>query len=176
MPWPKPPRSPPRGAERAASRDVVVDQLFITLELVPATALLRTQAAGGEPKAQYQLGIAYKEGAGVEKDLGQAASWFARAAAQGDARAKYQMARVCGLRKDVWVVVRRCEIAAAQGDRGSMYRLGELYQAGITVLQSAARARGCYARAAAKGHPGAAQALKEMQLVRDIMPRGVGWR
>ena len=57
-----------------------------------------------------------------------------------------------------------------------MYRLGELYQAGITVLQSAARARGCYARAAAKGHPGAAQALKEMQLVRDIMPRGVGWR
>ncbi len=46
--------------------------------------LLQRKAEEGHARAQYELGLAYYRGDGVEKDLAKARHWLANAAAQGD--------------------------------------------------------------------------------------------
>jgi hypothetical protein len=54
---------------------------------------LRIAAERGEPTAQQLLGDRYRAGRGVEKNLEQAATWYRRAADQGNAEALCQLAR-----------------------------------------------------------------------------------
>lgn len=42
----------------------------------------------GHAEAQYNLGVCHEHGYGVEKDLGQAADWYRKAAAQKHAKAQ----------------------------------------------------------------------------------------
>jgi hypothetical protein len=49
---------------------------------------MRHAAGQGDPKAQYAMGRAYRDGVGVPADTARAASWFVRAAAQGYAPAQ----------------------------------------------------------------------------------------
>jgi len=44
---------------------------------------LKKQANNGDARAQYNLGIMYKKGQGVEKDYKEAVKWFELAADQG---------------------------------------------------------------------------------------------
>jgi TPR repeat protein len=48
-----------------------------------AAQLMEEAALGGVPQAQFFLGNAYKSGLGVEKDLGKAVFWWAKAAEYG---------------------------------------------------------------------------------------------
>lgn len=48
-----------------------------------AIAALRQEADGGDPEAQYELGMAYVVGVGVERDPKAAAAWMEKAALQG---------------------------------------------------------------------------------------------
>jgi TPR repeat protein len=48
-----------------------------------AAQLMEEAALGGVPQAQYFLGNAYKTGRGVDKDLGKAVFWWAKAAEYG---------------------------------------------------------------------------------------------
>ena len=50
-------------------------------------AFLETAASTGSAKAAFELGEAYNEGAGVERDLVQARVWYAKAAGNGDTEA-----------------------------------------------------------------------------------------
>ncbi len=59
-----------------------------------ATAIVRRQAEGGDPYAQYFLGLIYEEGKYAEKDLNQAAEWFAKAAAQGHRKAQEHLDKI----------------------------------------------------------------------------------
>ena len=52
---------------------------------------LANQAAAGDAGAQYQLGVAYAKGDGVEADDGEAALWFGRAAEGGDPEAMFAL-------------------------------------------------------------------------------------
>lgn len=52
-----------------------------------ALALMRSEAALGNPRAQYTLGYMYYHGQGVPQDMEQALQWIRQAAAQGDPRA-----------------------------------------------------------------------------------------
>ncbi len=45
-------------------------------------------ADGGDASAQYNLGLLYHHGLGVERQLGEAAKWYARATENGDADAQ----------------------------------------------------------------------------------------
>lgn len=45
---------------------------------------LEKRANGGEARAQYELGLSYYRGDGVEKDMPMARHWLGKAAAQGD--------------------------------------------------------------------------------------------
>ncbi len=48
-------------------------------------------AEQGHRQAQYNLGLIYKEGKGVEQNFGKATKWFSAAARQGDLNAKEQL-------------------------------------------------------------------------------------
>ncbi|MDF1553281.1 MAG: tetratricopeptide repeat protein [Deferrisomatales bacterium] len=62
---------------------------------VPVSAALpeglATHAAAGDARAQYQLGVAYAKGDGVEADDREAAQWFGRAAEGGDPEAMFAL-------------------------------------------------------------------------------------
>ncbi len=59
-----------------------------------AIGLLRQSAAAGLPKAEYMLGIAYRQGRGVGKNLAQSATWFRRAGAQDHNAARLAFCRL----------------------------------------------------------------------------------
>jgi S1-C subfamily serine protease len=54
---------------------------------------LRNKAAAekGDAKAQYNLGVCYANGTGVEHDSVEAVKWFFKAAEQGDAKAQFKL-------------------------------------------------------------------------------------
>jgi len=67
----------------------VVADLISRVSLAPqSAAALRMAADAGDPIAQYQLGIRYRDGGwGVERDTAQAQSWLTRAANAGNSLA-----------------------------------------------------------------------------------------
>ena len=54
---------------------------------------LKAAADKGHKKAQYRLGMCYKEGNGVDKDRKKAVALFQKSAKQGYAKAQYQLAK-----------------------------------------------------------------------------------
>ena len=54
---------------------------------------LLAQAEMGDPSAQYDVGIRYVQGDGVEKDPAKAADWLRRAAEEDDLRAVDEIGR-----------------------------------------------------------------------------------
>jgi len=55
---------------------------------VAAVGHNQTQAAAGDPAAQYDLGERHHDGLGVARDLAAAQTWFLRAAEQGHSKAQ----------------------------------------------------------------------------------------
>ena len=54
-------------------------------------AALKKQAANGDAKAQFKLGMDYDNGQGVPKDHAEATRWFRKAAEQGNATAQFNL-------------------------------------------------------------------------------------
>lgn len=54
----------------------------------------RTRAERGEASGQYELGLRHLSGRGVTNDPAAAREWFAKAAAQGHAKARQELARL----------------------------------------------------------------------------------
>lgn len=94
--------------------------LLSSREFAAAIPLLRQAAEAGVPEAQYNLGVCYLNGQGVEADASIANSWFERAAKEGwvDAQFKlaYSYATGRGIKKDLELAHRWCLAAAEQGD------------------------------------------------------------
>lgn len=65
---------------------------FLEKDPARATAWFREAASHGNPEAQYNLGVAYAMGHGVEHDAGKAVELFERAALQGFPDAVYNLA------------------------------------------------------------------------------------
>lgn len=61
-------------------------------DYLEAARLYRLAANQGFPDAQYNLGVLYESGAGVEKDQALARSWYLKAAEQGDTGARKALA------------------------------------------------------------------------------------
>jgi len=59
-----------------------------------AVTLLAQAAKAGLPEAQYMMGVAYRQGRGVEQDLGEAAKWFSRAGVQRHMAAQRDFCRL----------------------------------------------------------------------------------
>ena len=65
---------------------------YYRLDYQTALALWQPLAEAGHHGAQYQVGVLYYRGEGVEQDYRQAAAWFRRAAEAGDADAQFTLA------------------------------------------------------------------------------------
>ena len=112
-------------------------------------------AEAGDARAQYNLGVSYRFGNGVEKDLQKAYAWTSKAAENGDVRARVNLASMYadgnGVAKDIPTAVSWYEKAATQGDVNADLSLAKIYRDGVGGTIDYAKAFEYYSRAADKG-------------------------
>ena len=113
-------------------------------------------AAHREARSAYGLGLAYGNGAGVERSDERAAAWMALAAEMGEARAGAQLAAAFfdgrGVPGDLLLAARLARRAAEGGAGLGAKVLGDMYAGGIGVPCDEALAAAWYRRGAEMGH------------------------
>lgn len=133
---------------------------------------LRTAAAEGDMRAQFEIAAIYTEGRAVPEDLGQAAIWYERSASQGFAPAQYRLGtmyeRGQGVGKDVQQARLWYQQAAEAGNRMAMHNLAALYASGGLGTQQFDAAAKWFEEAASRG-------LKDSQFNLGMLyARGLG--
>jgi localization factor PodJL len=92
---------------------------------------LRSAAANGDPKAQFEVGMRFSEGRGIAPDMHEAAVWFERAASQSFQPAAYRLGSAyekgLGVDRNPLEAKRWYRIAAEGGNIRAMHNLGVLY-------------------------------------------------
>src|SRR5260370_18661598 len=118
--------------------------------------LIRPLANDGDAAAQYNLGLLYMAGQGVQQDSAAAALWFRKAAEQGYALAQSNLGTLylygIGVAPDDAEAVMWFRKAADQGDAIAEFLLGNQYANGKGVLQDYSDAMIWFQRAAEQGH------------------------
>ena len=123
----------------------------------PKTELERTveKANGGDPMAQYNLGVMYDNGQGVLQDDAVAVKWYRLAAEQGNAFAQYNLgvmyANGKGVPQDDAEAVKWYRLAAEQEYALAQFNLGVRCANGKGVPQDDAEAVKWYRLAAEQG-------------------------
>lgn len=111
-------------------------------------------AKAGDRQAQYELGVAYRDGKGIGRDLNQAFKWIRQAADHDLAEAQFEVGQMKeegeGTEKNVAEAADWYRKAALQGSVPAMYALGELYRNGDGVAKDEAQAVRWYRPAADK--------------------------
>ena len=83
----------------------------------------RKAAEQGDASAQYNLGVMYRDGNGVPKDLAKAVEWFRKAAEQGYPNAQYNLGVMYqdgdGVPRDLVQAHKWFSLAAASGSEGA---------------------------------------------------------
>jgi TPR repeat protein len=131
----------------------------------PAQTKIETMAGlaeKGDVQSQYELGLRYGRGVGVEKDLNEAEKWFTRAAEGGHALAQYNAALLKSQRKDRHSqkeAVRWYIASAEQGFVDAQYDLGMMYGRGTAVPRDYRQSAHWFLRAATQGHERSQSAL-----------------
>ena len=113
------------------------------------------KALAGDAEAQYNLGVCYKNGDGIEKNLTKAVKWYEKAAEQGYASAQCNLGYCyefgVGVEKNILKAVDLYKKAAEQGDATAQYNLGLSYKNGNGVEENIYKAVEWYEKAAAQG-------------------------
>jgi uncharacterized protein len=124
-------------------------------------------AAAGNVLASYNLGVAYRDGLGTDKNGTEALNWFEKAAAGGDDTAAFNIGAMYDegdlVPEDNQLAIAWYDIAAKRGNADAMINLGLMYQAGEGIAANPQAAAEMYAQAAATGDTFGALKLKEMQ-------------
>lgn len=123
---------------------------------------LRAQAEAGDAYAQLNLGAAYDNAMGVERDIDQALHWYQQAAEQGVAEAQFNLAHLL-VEEEISTVAAAewMEKAAEQGMADAQYLLGIIYAEGIGVPMNNAKAKIWLQRAIDQGQADAVQFMKD---------------
>ncbi|MBP6103729.1 MAG: sel1 repeat family protein [Gammaproteobacteria bacterium] len=115
------------------------------------------------PGAQFNLGVLYEHGEGVQKDLNAAVQWYEKAAQQNNAKAQYNLGFLLlegfGISKNPVTGLQWLEKAADQGSIPAAYQLGCAYLGAKGVPHNRALALEWLGRAAAHDHKDAQQVL-----------------
>lgn len=132
-------------------------------DLAGAVAIFRPLAEAGDVAAQYNMGLAYANGSGVERDDAEAVRWLRRAAAADYAMAELMLGIMetygRGTPVDLPRAAQLFERAALHGNAAAQFSLGMAYQRGAGVGKDAERAVQLFRRAALQGHSKAQVAL-----------------
>ncbi len=103
----------------------------------PTLDVVRQGAELGNAGDQVHLGIAYLNGAGVEKNPTEAAAWFLAAAKQGETEGHYALGTMLlngqGIEKNVNEAVSHFRSAAENGHPHAQYNLGWCLANGVGV-------------------------------------------
>jgi len=116
----------------------------------------RRAAEAGSASGAFHLGMAYRHGHGVTRDLSEARRWFKQGADKRHALALYMLARfdtegIAGARNYA-SAARRMREAAERGVVNAQWRMGRLYLNGWGVTRDYVLAASWYRRAAEQGH------------------------
>ena len=114
-------------------------------------------AKEGDPKAQFNVGLIYATGKGVNKDTYQAMQWYQKAAKQGNTAAQYNLAKLFSQRSEkedphaqerakYWY-----EKAAEGGQKEAINDLAILYMEGKGVKKDEHKAFSLFQKAAKLG-------------------------
>ena len=117
---------------------------------------VRPSAEQGNPMAQFELGLYYTNGVGVQVDYAEAVKWFRKAAEQSHSGAEYNLgfcyANGQGVSKDEAEAVRWYRKAAEQNYADAQNNLGVAYANGQGVPKDDAEAVKWYRKAAERNH------------------------
>lgn len=136
---------------------------------------IHQQAEQGNPKAQYQLGLMYLSGQGIQKDVKAAAKWYRKAAEQGNPEGQFGLGVLYfhgqGLPQDQQEAAKWYRKAAEQGNTDGQLGLGILYFMGKGVPQDDRQAYIWLSLAAAQGQKEAKEvsALAEQKLDHEAL-------
>ena len=64
---------------------------LLTGQVKYSDSLLRT-AQNGDPEAQFQIGVCFKDGLGVKANKAEAVAWYSKASAKGHPGAQHNLA------------------------------------------------------------------------------------
>ncbi|MBI5427493.1 MAG: sel1 repeat family protein [Nitrospinae bacterium] len=124
--------------------------------MCPDVSDLRKKAGQGDADAQYDLGVMYNIGRGVNRDYVEAARWFRKAAGQGHAGAQSYLGYLYehgyeGVTQDNAEAARWYRKAAEQGHADAQYYLGDIYEVGRGVTRDDAESARWHRKAAEQG-------------------------
>ncbi len=124
----------------------------------PGMSLTHEQALAeqGDAEAQFNLGMSYSKGVGIDRNEAEAVRWFGKAAEKGHAYAQLMLADALragtGTAQDAVAAAGWYRKAAEQRITEAEYRLGLCLESGAGVPQDRAAAVPLFLRAAAQGH------------------------
>lgn len=125
-----------------------------------------SSAEKGDATAQFNLGLNYYKGQGVEQNYTEAAKYFRKAAEQGNADAQCYLgvmyAKAQGVDPDYAEAVKWSRKAANQGDSQAQFNLGVMYAKGQGVAKDESEAFKWYRKAAEQGNADAQNNLGVM--------------
>jgi TPR repeat protein len=134
---------------------------------VEALKCFRQAAEEGDPSAEHNMGIIYREGkCGVSADPAEAYKWFRRSAEHGDANGQNQLgvhlASGLGTEQNDAEAAEWFEKSADQGQAQAEFNLGVFYAQGRGVTVDYAKAIALFRKAADQDHPEAKKILKSL--------------
>jgi TPR repeat protein len=120
-----------------------------------ALAIWQPLADGGYPAAQFNIGMLYENGLGVEKSYTKANGWFQKAVDRNFAPAQLLLGRAylngIGVDKNVDRALVLLTSAADQGHPQAQYEVGVIYREGTIVQRDQVRALEYFLLAAKQG-------------------------
>ena len=118
----------------------------------------------GNVRSYTVLGILYRDGCYVEKDISRAMEYFDRATAEGDFKAPRFLGALYeegdGVRQDYQEAFYWYQMAAERGDITAKFLLGRLYERGLGVRRDYRRAMELYLDSGSRGDVIAAPAIE----------------
>jgi S1-C subfamily serine protease len=139
---------------------------------------VKAKAETGDSGSEYQLGLCYYKGDGVEKDFSEAVEWYRKAAEQGFAAAQ-SMLGTCyfrgeGVPKDFTEAVKWLRKAAERNNVHAQANLGLCYATGQGVPKDDVEGYKWGLLAAAKGNEAAKKniVMAESRMTRDEIAQG----
>lgn len=130
-----------------------------------AVPLMRRAAKAGHPGAMRSLGIYYRLGFGVPRDLTRAVAYFRASARAGNPQGANNLGAMYaggeGVRKNAALAMKWVNVAADAGVPWAMINLGDFRQIGLGASQDMSKALAWYKKAYAIPHPYARPAAAE---------------
>jgi len=124
--------------------------------LAADVADLKVRAASGDPNAQVNPGIAYRDGHGVARDYPEAVAWFRKAAEKNDAAALDNLGWMyehgLGTTADLARAARYYRASADKGHAQGQWNLGRMYAETAWGHYDNTEAARWYRRSADAGH------------------------